>query len=121
DQDVCAAKIEIGNRRHFQSTARRNVLKIPAVRRDEQLRSEKARSLTAKAPGDVGLFRFDFLEVNSVRQKNCEPRLDWHCFRIRFVYLNLNVARLHTHIGEAPLPQKHAPGIEFGGDTVSIE
>src|SRR4029077_4859089 len=109
DQNVCAAKIEIGSRRHFQSAACRNVLEIPAVRGDEQLSSEEARSFVAKAPGDVGLFRFDLLQVNSVRQKNCEPRLWSHWFRMSFVNLDLDVARLHTHIGEAPLPQKHAP------------
>jgi len=118
---VCAAEFEIGSRRHFHSAARCNVIEVPAVRGDEQLRSEKSCPLVAKTPGNVGLFRFDLLQVNSVRQKNCEPRLARHCFRIRFVDLNLDVARLHTHIGEAPLSQKHAPRIEFCGDPVSIE
>jgi hypothetical protein len=118
---VCAAKIEIGNHCHFQFAACCDVIEIPAVWGDEQLGSEKARSFAAKLPGNIGLLGLNFLQVNSVRQKNCEPRFAWYCFRVRFVDLNLDVARLHTHIGEAPLPQKHAPRIEFGGDTVSIE
>jgi hypothetical protein len=52
---VCPAKIEIGNRRHFQSAACRNVIEIPAVRRDQQLGSEEARLFAAKSPGDIGL------------------------------------------------------------------
>jgi hypothetical protein len=115
------AKIEIRNRHHFQSTACCNVLEIPAVRGDEQLGSEKARSFTAKAPGDVGLFRFDLLQANSVRQKNCEPRLRSHWFWMSFVNLDLHIAGLHVHIIKSPLPYKRAPGIEFGSDTVGNE
>ena len=38
-----------------------------------------------------------------------------------FVNLDLHVARLHVHTIKSPLPQKHAPGIELGSDTVSVE
>ena len=37
-----------------------------------------------------------------------------------FVNLDLHVARLHVHIIKSPLPQKHAPRIELGSDTVSV-
>src|SRR5262245_57856626 len=102
---MCAAKLEIGNHRHFQSAARCKVLEIRAVWGDEELSSKEARSLSAKTPGNVGLFRLDLLQVNSVRQKKCEPRFPWHRFRIRFVDLNFDVAKLHVDLGEPPLPQ----------------
>src|SRR5215831_8808932 len=116
---MCPAKLEIGNERHFQSAACCDVLEIAAVRRDEQLAPEEARLFAAKMPRDVGLLGLNLIQINSVRQKNCEPRLGWHCFRIRFVDLNLDLAGLHPHITQSPLPQKHAPRIEFGTDAVS--
>lgn len=121
DQDVCAAKIEIGDRRHLQSAARCEVLKIRTVGPDEQLRSEEAWSLATKPPGDVGLFRFNFLQINSVRQKKCKPGFWGHCFWMSLVNLDLHFACTHLHTINSPLPQQYAPGIELGCDAASVE
>src|SRR4029453_9452980 len=113
--------IQVGNRRHFQFAACRKVIEIPAVRRDEQLGSKEAPSFAAKSPRDVGLLRLNLLQVNSVRQKNCEPRLRLHWFWMSFVNLDLHIAGLHVHTIKSPLPYKRAPGVEFGSDAVSDE
>src|SRR5262249_21639333 len=117
----CVRRRSRSGSRHFQSAACRDVIEIPAIRRDEELSSKEACSFTVKAPGYIGVFRFDLLQINSIRQKNREPRLRSHWFRMNFVNLDLDVASLHVHVGEAPLSQEHAPRIEFGGNAVSIE
>ena len=118
---MCATQIEIGNRDHLQPAAGGEVLEVPPVRRDEQMRAEEARLLAAKSPRDVDLFGLNFLQVNSVRQKNCEPRFWADCFWMSFVNLDLHVARLRVHLGKPPLSQKHAPRIEPGGDIISVD
>ena len=87
-----AAEIQLGEHGHLQSAAGGNVFKIGAVRRNEQLCAEKSGSLAAKLPRYVGLRRFNPLHIHPVWQKNGEPRLGCHCFRICFVDLNLDVA-----------------------------
>src|SRR5438132_13145502 len=101
-----AAKLQIGKQSRLKSAAGGNVFKIRLVRRDEQLCAEKSGPLAAKLPGYIGLLRFNFLQVNSVRQENGKPRLGCHGLRIRFVNLNLEVAGLHAHIGDSRLSPK---------------
>ena len=87
-----AAEIQIGKQSHLQSAAGGNVFKIGTVRRNEQLCAEKSGPLTAKSPRYVGLRRFNPLQIHLVWQKNGEPWLGYHCVRMRFVNLNLDLA-----------------------------
>src|SRR5437899_3070811 len=116
-----AAESQIGKQSQLQSAAGGNVFKIRPVRRDEQLCAEKSSPLAAKLPGYIGLLRLNFLQVNSVRQENGKPRLGCHGFRIRFVNLNLDVAGLHSHTGEPPLPHKDAQRIKRCRDAATVE
>ena len=70
DEKMRATQVKIGNNRRFQYAAGGAVLEIGAVRRDEQARAEKARTLATQSPGHVGRVRFNPLENNSLRQKN---------------------------------------------------
>src|SRR5260370_10845991 len=110
-----------GNKAIFSLPAGAEVFKIGAVRRDEQLRAKKSGTVAAKLPGYVGLRRFDLLHKHSVRQKNRKPWLGRHCFRMRFVNLNLDVAGLHAHVAESPLPHKDAKRIKRCRDAASVE
>src|SRR5205814_9079629 len=98
-----------------------NVLEIATVRRDEKLGSKEARLFTPKSPGDIRLVRMNFLQVNSIGQKDGEPRLRSHWFWMAFVNLDLHVARLHLHTIKSPLPHQYAPRVELGSDAVSDE
>ena len=121
DKDVRMAKIEIWNQCHLQSATGGRILEIEAVRRDNQLRTEKPCSLTAKLPGDIRTLRFDMLQEDPVRQKNRKPRFWLNRFRMCLVNLNCDLARFNTDVAEPPLTHKHAPWIEPGRDAVGIE
>src|SRR6266478_6210428 len=81
----------------------------------------KSGLLAAKSPGYVGVIRFNLFQIDSFGQENGKPWLWCHCFRIRFVNLNLDVAGLHAHVAEPPLPHKDAPRIKRCRDATSIE
>jgi hypothetical protein len=90
DEKMCAAQIEIGNRRHLQRAARRLVIEIATVGRDQQSRPEKSHLLAAEASGHVGRFSFDSLEINAIRQNGRKPRLGWRRFGDCFVNVDLD-------------------------------
>jgi hypothetical protein len=121
DEKMRAAEIQIGKQSHLQPAAGGNVFKIRSVRRNEQLCSEKSGLLAAKSPGYVGVIRFNLFQIDSFGQENGKPWLGCHCFRIRFVNLNLDVAGLHAHVAEPPLPHKEATRIKRCRDATSIE
>ena len=116
-----APQIEIGKQSHLQFSARGKVFEIGTVRRNQQLRAEKSGPIAAKSPGYVGLRRFNPLQIHPVWQKNCEPGLGCDCFRVCFVNLDLDFARLHVHVGEPPLPNEDAQRIKGCRDAASVE
>src|SRR5207245_11378009 len=101
-----AAKLQIGKQSHLESAAGGNVFKIRPVRRDEQLCAEKSGPLAAKLRGYIGLLRFNFLQVNSVRQENGKPRLGCRGLSIHCVTLTLDRARFNGLSGEASVAYK---------------
>jgi len=54
DEQTRVAQINIGDRHHLQCAASRFVIKIRAVRRDQQSRPEKSGALDTKQPSHVG-------------------------------------------------------------------
>ena len=124
DEKMRAAEIQIGKQSHLQPAAGGNVFKIRSMRRNEQLCIEKSGLLAAKSPGYVGVIRLNLFQIDSFGQKNGKPWLPEclrGCFRIRFVNLNLDVAGLHAHVAEPPLPHKDAPRIKCCRDATSIK
>ena len=121
DEKMGAAQIEARQECHLQRAPSRAIFEVWAVRRDEQLRAEKARWLTTESPDHIRMLGFNPLQKHPVRQKNRKPRLGLDCFGVRLVNLDFNVARSNVYVAEPPLPHKHAPWIKPGADTVSIE
>ena len=116
-----AAQIKLWHNRHFQCASIRAVLEIGTARRDEQARAEKARPLATQRPRDVGGLRFNSLQNNPVRQKNCEPPIQRGRFGFVLVNLDLDLARLNADVVQLPAPDKYRPRIELRRDTVSID
>ncbi len=77
-----AAEFQIGKQSHLQFAASGKVFKIETMRRNQQLCTEKSSLLAAKSPDYVGLWRFNPFQIHPVWQKNGEPRLGGHRFRI---------------------------------------
>src|SRR4029077_7880899 len=121
DEKMALAQEKMGHTRHFQCAAVRAVLEIGAVRRDEQMRAEKARLFAAQRPRDVGGLRFNSLQDNPVRQKNCEPPMKRGRFGFVLVNLDLNLAGLNVDVIELPAPGKYRPRIKLGCDTASAD